>query len=558
MMDYKKNIAIIITLLLVLQPAFCQEDTEQWAIQAGGKYSDVGTAICIDNSNNVYITGHFQQDAMFGKKELSSFGDTDIFLAKYNDKGELVWVRKAGSHYTRPITITETGSDIAIDNSNNIYVTGNFKSHAVFDDKELISSGNDDIFIAKYDENGSLMWLNQIGGHLHDLCKSITIDNNGHLLLAGKIQDKVSFGNHEIKVHNNAIFVGKYKSSGELLWVETFNNSSFNTTSSIYSGIDNNIYITGYFYDSVNFDKKYVSQGLYDSYILMLSANGDVMWSCQLSGKNSIKSTSIATDKEGNIYAGGFFEGVLECKDKRVEAVDENDIFLMKFNKNRKLLWLKSAGGAGDDECHTMAIDEDKIYIAGDFWGNAFFDNDTIQAVDASDIFIACYSKAGNLLWVEAKGNKAQEDIYDMVFDHNNKLCITGYFRDQLVLNNDILESKGRQDIFVAKLNATYSDEDNSTKKSFTLSMDEYEDFDAKIYPNPNNGKYSLILSGHVECIEFIEINDMYGRTVKVKEVEGKNPNSIKFDMSGYAKGTYTINVKGAKTSKTYKLIIGL
>lgn len=556
MMVYKKNIAIIISLLLVLQLAFCQEDTEQWAIQAGGKYSDVSTGIDIDNNNNVYITGHFQQDALFGKKELSSFGDTDIFLAKYNDKGELVWVRKAGSHYTRPITITETGSDIVIDKSNNVYITGNFKSLAYFNDQEIISAGKDDIFIAKYNANGSLMWVNQIGGRLYDLCKAITVDNTGHLLLAGKIQDKVFFGNHEVKVHNDAIFVGKYKPSGELLWVETFNNSSFNTTSSIYSGIDNNIYITGYFYDTVNFDKKYVSKGLYDSYILKLSANGNVIWSCQLSGKKTIKSTSIITDKEGNIYAGGFFEGVLECKDKRVEAADENDIFLVKFNKDGQLLWLKSAGGVGDDECHTMAIDEDKIYIAGDFWGNAFFDYDTIQADDASDVFIACYSKAGNLLWVEAKGNSAQEDIYDMVFDHNNKLCITGYFRDQMILHDKMLESKGRQDIFVAKLNTITLDDNNSEKKNFTLSLDEYEDFDAKIYPNPNNGKYSLILSGHVERIEFIEINDMYGRTVKVKEVEGNNLNSIEFDMSGYAKGTYTINVKGANTLKTYKLII--
>ena len=116
-------------MLFASQPVEVQK--LDWAKQAGGSDFDDGQGIAVDSSGNSYVTGRFIGSATFGTGEvnetiLTSAGGSDIFVAKYNSSGALIWAKQAGG------SEGESGRDIAVDGSGNSYVTGTYNGTATF------------------------------------------------------------------------------------------------------------------------------------------------------------------------------------------------------------------------------------------------------------------------------------------------------------------------------------------------------------------------------------------------------------------------------------------
>jgi len=133
----------------------------QWANKIGGLKSDAGYDITTDVNGNVYVIGSFDDSVDFDSTtSLTNFGFDDIFIAKYNSIGEFQWANKIGSSSNWDI-----GYAIASDANKNIYVTGFFNGTANFDSvTTLTAHGLADAFLAKYNSDGELQWVNKIGG----------------------------------------------------------------------------------------------------------------------------------------------------------------------------------------------------------------------------------------------------------------------------------------------------------------------------------------------------------------------------------------------------------
>ena len=188
-------------------------DSIVWAKRAGGTGSDSGLGIAVDGSGNSYVTGDFRDSATFGPGEtnettlISGAGpfDFDIFVAKYDASGELVWAKRAGG--TGDFDIDQ-GRGIAVDGSGNSYVTGLFEGSATFGPGEsnettLTSvgpspspSGGDsfDIFVAKYDASGALVWAKRAGGTGFDEGLGIAVDGSGNSYVTGGFVGSATFG----------------------------------------------------------------------------------------------------------------------------------------------------------------------------------------------------------------------------------------------------------------------------------------------------------------------------------------------------------------------------
>jgi len=117
---------VFICLSLIPALAVAQAPEFMWASGAGGIGSDSGRGIAVDRNGDCYVTGWFSGTATFGSKRLTSVGQFDIFVAKYDGAGSLLWVRQAGGG-----TYNE-GDAIAFDSGDNCYVTGYFTGIANF------------------------------------------------------------------------------------------------------------------------------------------------------------------------------------------------------------------------------------------------------------------------------------------------------------------------------------------------------------------------------------------------------------------------------------------
>jgi hypothetical protein len=189
-----------------------------WANGAGGGFdeNEFASGIAVDRLGNVYVTGSFySQTAIFGNFRLTNsvIGNySDIFLAKYDSSGNVVWAKGAGGR------LTDQAPGIATDKAGNAYVTGSFASETMTFDSVTLTNVNsllNDIFVAKYDSSGNLLWAERAGGTQDDYADAVAVDAAGSVYLTGYFHSlTAAFGgltlmNSDFTEHTPDIFVAK-------------------------------------------------------------------------------------------------------------------------------------------------------------------------------------------------------------------------------------------------------------------------------------------------------------------------------------------------------------
>jgi hypothetical protein len=232
--------------------------------------SAVGQNVCTDVEGNIYVTGFFAFTANFQCDTLTALGDEDIFLAKYDSAGNCIWAKRAGGNYTGSYS-TDRGYAIAVDEDGNVYVTGSFVATADFDSIVLTSETMaNDVFLAKYDNDGNVIWVKHAHGFSDEEGRAIVIDPNGDILIAGSYVPNVNFdGNILTGWGNYDAFVAKYDSDGNFLSFMNAGGPSWNEF--IYDiALDKhgNIYTCGSFSDTAYFGNNTLhSISNYDAFI---------------------------------------------------------------------------------------------------------------------------------------------------------------------------------------------------------------------------------------------------------------------------------------------------
>lgn len=163
-----------------------------WAEGTGGSSYEVGNAIALDDSGNVYLTGPFSGtnvdfDPGPGTAFLSSAGGFDIFLARYSPSGTYVWARRIGE------AGDDIGGDLVVGRSGRLSVTGCFHGANVdFDPGSgtalLSSAGGFDAFFGKYDVSGNYIWAERIGGAVDDYGDKVILDGSENVYVTGSFE----------------------------------------------------------------------------------------------------------------------------------------------------------------------------------------------------------------------------------------------------------------------------------------------------------------------------------------------------------------------------------
>jgi hypothetical protein len=183
-----------------------------WAKSAGGKKTDKGQSVSAGKDNTVYVTGNFYSDSIyFNNFFLINFGSnsSDIFIAKYDSIGNIIWLRSGGG------TNSDGATAISINKQQDIFITGSFWSSVInFDNRPLYNTGLSNVFIAKYNSSGNIIYAQSAIGSMDNRASSICNDSIGNVYLTGGFSGAfMIFGNDTI--HNNGtgtstdIFIAK-------------------------------------------------------------------------------------------------------------------------------------------------------------------------------------------------------------------------------------------------------------------------------------------------------------------------------------------------------------
>jgi uncharacterized protein (AIM24 family) len=350
----------------------------QWVQTEGeaGFTTDV-QAMCLDNSGNVFITGWLDEGT-----------NTDIFIAKYDNSGNLQWGKLAGG------SGDDKGNDITVDSSGNVYVTGDFSGTVDFSGSGAVktSAGGTDIFITKYSTSGNLQFVQTAGGTSDDHSNSITIDASSNVYLTGSFEGTTNFGSFsEAAVGSDDIFVAKYNSIGvSWSWLKTAGGIDSDEGEKI--AIDNtgNIFVTGDFVGTVNFNgTPKTAVGGSDVFTARYDNSGNLEWVQTVGGTQSDNSSSIVIDTNGNLFITGSFSGNATFGNIQKGAKGFQDSFTVKYNSSGSLQWVQTMGGAFHFTANIITGNNNNIFLVGGFAGISNFGVVSKTSIGSADMFVA-------------------------------------------------------------------------------------------------------------------------------------------------------------------------
>jgi hypothetical protein len=472
---------------------YAQSPSWLWAKNYGGTADEYGYATTVDIHGNIYVTGCFYGHTMvFGNDTLinNSTSDTsDIFIVKYDANGDTLWAKSAGgSNY-------DYAYSIAVDDSGKILICGMFNSSAIsFDSITLNKTGYSDLFIAKYDSNGDVLWARNTIGNGIRIAISVATDNSGNAYIAGSYQnDAVTFGTITL---NNAgsgdIFLVKYDVNGTVVWAKNACTAHDEYAYSISLDNHGNIYVAGDFWGEtltidtttlINHDN---SGNSTDIFLAKYDSGGNVLWAKSYGNTDVEFTGAISTDSIGNTsFVGYNVSQILQgCSLKSANKSDHFDSFILRFNNNGNVLWGKKVIGSDEDVAISVATDHDaNTFVTGWFLSDTLhFDALSIRNAGLGDIFLAKYDQNGNVVWAKSVGGTARDFANSIAVDNAGNGFLTGSFKSNtLAFGNTTLINAGGSDIFLAKIN-TYS------------GIIEFENSDEmSVFPNPSSGYINIL-----------------------------------------------------------------
>ncbi|MBI4661812.1 MAG: SBBP repeat-containing protein [Verrucomicrobia bacterium] len=364
-----------------------------WARKAGGTGNDEGLGIAVDASGNCYVTGFFTSTAAFGDSTLTGAGGAEIFVAKYDTAGTLLWARKAGG------SADDFANGIAVDAQSNCYVTGNFSRSAIFGNTTLTSTGGSDTFVAKYDSSGNLLWVKQAGGIDGDSGIGIAVDGANNCYVTGRFQSLARFGNFDLRSVGWDIFLVRYDSAGNVLWAKRLGGNQDDEGRGIALDAAGNCYVTGGFAGTGSFgNTTLTSRGATDVFLAKYDRDGTPLWARIAGGSGDDLGYGIAVDLAGNSYITGDFASVATFGNLSPTSRGGQDVFVAKHDNLGNLLWVRQAGGTDDDFGNAVAVDAaSRVYLTGEFKGRSAFDETLLVSFGSFDAFVAKLVPAGEI-----------------------------------------------------------------------------------------------------------------------------------------------------------------
>jgi hypothetical protein len=394
------------------------EATKKWLKQFGSNKYDQSYDIATDSEDNIYLTG-----STFGNLAGNNAGQYDSWVAKYNSNGDRVWIKQFGT------SKTEESSGIAIDSSDNVYLTGYISG-------EL--AGSSDAWVAKYSSNGDRIWFKQFGSATDDSSREIAIDSSDNVYLTGYTFGDLAGTN----AGSSDAWIAKYNSNGDRAWIEQLASSSSDYSNNIAIDSKDNIYLTGI--TTGDLAGTNTTNSL-DAWVTKYSSNGDRVWIEQFDSSDSDFSDGIAIDSNDNIYLTGFTYGALAGNN-----LGRSDVWMAKYDRNGDRVWIKQFGSSSLDYSSEIAIDSnDNIYLNGFTYGALAEKN---PSSNHEDVWIAKYDLNGDRLWVKQFGSLYGDVSGGIATDSKNDIYLTGYTDGNLAEKNF-----GESDIWVAKTNSLLS-----------------------------------------------------------------------------------------------------
>ncbi len=600
--------AFSLSLLICLSWANHSFAQVTWAVDGSASYKSTGRATVSDNTGNQYVTGHFNNSLSYNNTmgapiTVTSAGGRDIFVAKFNNLGQCLWLIRAGG----------TGDDMAetIEVSSGIvYIGGFFSGTAVFGSTSLTSSGGTDGFLSRISATTSnFLTTRVINGTGNDAVRSLTF-YNGKIWATGYFTGAANFP-------NNGSLTNVDGPSRRTLWVAGFSASSINCTSKWHANsnhdaegsriatrtaVGGSVYVTGYFHQTCKFSTSstywLTANEWADAFLLSINPTTTTTnWALQMGGDGKNPGhpyvpyeygVGLAVNASNEpfvaFYAESSYSGYINIKQIggptvtiNTQLSENRHSILCRFQSTGLLSWHRVITRGGEMRGLTLSSDEANVYIGGKIWRTTGSTTTTrfyytssgttyyapIASANGNALVIGKYNAAtGNFLDTDfltsTLFNSSSEYLYDIATYSTGLLSFTGDYWQNIffpgMLSNLTCTTSTS---LVGVCDPALLLQGGSEDRQHTL-FDIPANASWDISPNPASDYCNLNVDLPVQSDLHYEIYDAQGRVIASvqPQVFDAGQHSIQLPLENVAKGVYYCRIAVGQMQKTHKILI--
>ncbi|MBK9283932.1 MAG: T9SS type A sorting domain-containing protein [Sphingobacteriaceae bacterium] len=324
----------------------------------------------------------------------------------------------------------------------------------------------------------NLVWARACGGNVADLARSLAVDASGNVFYTGVFEGIVDFdpgpGTFTLSSLGTVdVFVAKLDAAGNFVWAKAIGGVSTDAAFSIALDANANVYISGSFSGSVDFDPGPGTYNMtsaassYDAFLLKLDAAGNFVWSHRFGSNDSDHGFALTADASGNVFMTGYFNQTVDFDPglgtyNLVSGVID-DIYVVKLDATGNFVWARAVGGNDVDAGYGITLDgAGNVLVTGAFNASVDFDPGigifNLTSAGSTDAFVLKLNSSGDFVWARSFGGSSSDEARSIATDAANNVVTTGFFE----LNVDfdpglglyVLGSNGVLDAFVSKLDA--------------------------------------------------------------------------------------------------------
>lgn len=543
-----------------------------WIKQIGGDDSMViPLALELDENNNIYICGTFTETVDFNPgadtNEFVASGYQDGFILKLNSSGDYLWNQGLGS----TSFVANFINGISLDNNGSVYIGGQFRGTMELEVngaiQSLVSNGSEDMLFCKLTENGIFTWAKSIGGINSDKVLNLEVGNSGNLYTTGFFSGTVDFNPNPLDTQyvyaqgGLDLFIQKLDPNGDGIWVRTMGGNGLSLANSIALDAQENIYITGEFTDTIDFDPgpnthNLISNGGYDMYVAKLDSAGNYIWANGMGGNEWDKGYSLTLDPLNNVYISGSFQDTVDLSQTSQNIVLESqgsyDYFIQKIDSNGIYGWTHNFGGPFADGVYAMDVVNNSIYLTGAFDGLVNFglqDSINIVSNGQRDLFIQKINICEYINTSVSVVNSAYLQVEQSGTTYQWLNCT-----DNSIIpgENTNTFSPTNTDFYAVEINLNGCID---TSECYNIANLGEEDFsvleDVLIYPNPSSDILNVKFNKTIKKAS-LELISALGEKVYSKEI--KQVNSFHFQLPK-PQGVYFARIRLGEFTKTMRVI---
>lgn len=348
--------------------------------------------VAVDAANNLVIAGNYYGAPDFGCGPLTR--GSGVFAVKLDSAGQCVWSRAfPGAFVEHP--------RLAVDADGTLALAGAFFGGTLDFGGGPLTASQHDLFLARLDGSGNHVWSRRFeatsgGAFAPEL--GVAVDGSGHVLLTGGFSGYASFGASAMRSRGGMdLFIARFNATGGLMWGRRFGDAEDQVGTSVSADAQGNMVLTGGFAGLMSIDGASLTANTpSDAFLLELDATGHHVWSQAFTdayGIGSQQGTEVVVDRNGNITASGSYTGYIDLGVGPLEAEGDTKRYVAQFESTGRLVWqLDFVNDGTAFDAHVAVDPVSDVFVAGQYTGSARFFGPTFQSQGGTDVFLGKYT----------------------------------------------------------------------------------------------------------------------------------------------------------------------